>query len=1194
MPVSPADFALWARATGNKYPETAEEKLAAAPHAYEYARNLGKSGQNAPGSRVGGTILFHQPESVQNQGANAVFDAPVTPDNDARKVAGTLDNTLTSQHFVNQESHEAEDNNRQRNLVDIIGKTALAAGTLAAGVTLARNPSVQQAVRSAGTTLNENAQNIGGRVSSFLRGFGGGQTTDPAVVRNSGDVTPPTTAQQYNQPNVPIATQEIQVAKPVSTGSVDPWTGQPTVTKSVSDRTENFLKNVGVAPVNQSTGQVVDPWTESSAPTQSAIISTTQSFSPNNQTEPTRTQLIKQALATAKTSGATGEYVPDIPNPYDIYGPEYKRTFGTAPQELQVARRAISRGEANPLAGAPLVDPITGEIRNAALSVPGAEAVLNPSEQTSQLQGSSVGQQVEDFLATGRTQNFPTTALTTRTGLMLNPVRHQEIERPITPGINRVVGQTGPLPSTVQVERPFYSPGDVLTPSGFVIPGGRDVVSEPAKKLQVQRLAGARDVEAALATQEAMGVNPMGPFSSTLTQETYRPAYEAVSGIDPVLKVGTLAERLAKAGGYLGGNKKWIDAHAAAIEANRAAEAGKGMESIRQLRQSLSVPGQPEEQQAVNQRVEKFLNQATNLYNITEDPAVLQAAGQVALPIQVTLPGGETVPTKAFYKPFGVVGAGPGTEQTQAQMLENRLLGAQTVHSNVKAIALNELGLDPKTLSLTGQQYAALSPATRNQLRRSHEQVQSLSQALQSANENPYLYSIPENITRGTKLVPVMSQSMNDIANQVEPILVGQKLVPEETTMTPLQRLIYEANKGVGRQDVGGVGRRREELSSTYGFDPFGKAGRSSLLPDADPGSVSSVMYVLAKPHAAFEGASVGDLVPAESVLPEHIASKAVRPITGQAVTAQRLLGAPDRPYRGIEPSVVTTASFDPEMRAQLLAANPSLETPEGLVYATEATLPPTAAGKQAKEILGWEQEQAAERKTGRRNLSVFTGKLKQIAASKKAVPGSEQGAHLASLTDDQLNETIMQAQFAGMPDVAEAASKVLNARSSVKEGAKSVALQEQARRGIMLEKPSGLGKPALNVLEELNPVSEQSTLVVNAEPKQVISTVEQPLTTAQANVNLAYARKQYNTTRKLALSQLGLTHLTWQPEVPDLTNEQFKALPFKTQQQLYSAHQNLQAAEQVAQTTAQNKVQEVIRQSRLNALIDKYSKTSS
>ena len=96
MPVSPADFALWARATGNRYPDTAEEKLAAGPQAYSYAKNLAKTGGNAPSGRVNGSIFYSQPESVENSAPNSLFNSPITPDNRAPKVSGTIDSTLTS------------------------------------------------------------------------------------------------------------------------------------------------------------------------------------------------------------------------------------------------------------------------------------------------------------------------------------------------------------------------------------------------------------------------------------------------------------------------------------------------------------------------------------------------------------------------------------------------------------------------------------------------------------------------------------------------------------------------------------------------------------------------------------------------------------------------------------------------------------------------------------------------------------------------------------------------------------------------------------------------------------------------------------------------------------------------------------------------------------------------------------------
>ena len=44
MPVSPQDFALWSRMTGNPYPQTPAERMALAPEVYSYTRNIGRQG----------------------------------------------------------------------------------------------------------------------------------------------------------------------------------------------------------------------------------------------------------------------------------------------------------------------------------------------------------------------------------------------------------------------------------------------------------------------------------------------------------------------------------------------------------------------------------------------------------------------------------------------------------------------------------------------------------------------------------------------------------------------------------------------------------------------------------------------------------------------------------------------------------------------------------------------------------------------------------------------------------------------------------------------------------------------------------------------------------------------------------------------------------------------------------------------
>ena len=44
MPVSPQDFSLWARVTGNKYPSTVKEKAKLAPDVHRFIQNLDKEG----------------------------------------------------------------------------------------------------------------------------------------------------------------------------------------------------------------------------------------------------------------------------------------------------------------------------------------------------------------------------------------------------------------------------------------------------------------------------------------------------------------------------------------------------------------------------------------------------------------------------------------------------------------------------------------------------------------------------------------------------------------------------------------------------------------------------------------------------------------------------------------------------------------------------------------------------------------------------------------------------------------------------------------------------------------------------------------------------------------------------------------------------------------------------------------------
>ena len=265
MPVSPQDFALWASSTGNKYPQTPEEKMAMAPHVHEFVRNFGKSGANRVLSNHGANIVYDQPVSMRRFDADSALHSPVTPDNNVSKIAGTHDATLTGEHYINQEVDRAEDEAQQHNLVRNLGRAALGAGLVAGGVALAVTPEGRQAVQNAGATIKQSAQNIGSRVSSFLGGLGIDRGVDPDTIRNSGDVTPPTTAQRYNQADVPVATQEVQVAKGSPVGSpvreilsTKPVTESEVITSSQSFAPEQTGDIVAQQQRSEATARLLD------------------------------------------------------------------------------------------------------------------------------------------------------------------------------------------------------------------------------------------------------------------------------------------------------------------------------------------------------------------------------------------------------------------------------------------------------------------------------------------------------------------------------------------------------------------------------------------------------------------------------------------------------------------------------------------------------------------------------------------------------------------------------------------------------------------------------------------------------------------------------------------------------------------------------------------------------------------------
>lgn len=829
MPVSPADFALWARATGNKYPETAEEKLAAGPQAYSYAKNVTKTGVNSPNARVGGSIYYSQPESVENSAPNSLFNAPVTPDNRAPKVSGTIDSTLTSEHFQNDEEHEVSEHNQQNSLLNTLGRAALAAGTVAAGLAVARSPGGQQALQNAQTVVKENAQDIGGRVSSFLGGLGGGRTVDPDVVRNSGDVTPPTTGQRYNQQEVPVATQAVQIAKGAPTGSSLEATLPPT------------SESYSVKPVTESdvitSSQTFGP--RSAYEGGSRALQNLEQVLPSSEAVQTaRVESAKQDLLSAARQGR-GTYQMEIPGSGATLMALRSKETGVSPQEAGIYQA-----------------PETG-------------STISPSTEQYSLNDASRDVPEQAFWRQAPEQQLSLFSKpdTSGVGEILNPVRHEEIVAPKLGGRSLVRTGGGEQPATVRVERPF-------DPGAFATSGARDVTGS-FLKAQVQKLPGARDVEAAIATQQAQGVAPSGQYSSLVSGEQYEPAWGAASMIEP---------RIVTAG------------------KQRAAQEVTGdlsdaMQRLGSLQKTEQDP-----------RGLTFLKQVTSLHDITQDPALLEAGSQGALPLNVTLPGGETVPTKSFFKPFGAVGAGEGSNLTQVQALEGNVIGKQTTLGNVKAGILNQFGLGP-TEKITNQMFNALPQSQRKTLVNAHAELTDAQTRLGAAKENQILYSIPENVLEGTKSAPLISQTTGDI--------VGMTAVPEEKTVSTPEFYRMRAAGGAGRQEVGGVGRRREALTDL---------GLTSA--QGSPSDVTPVLY---------KNAISGEIVTADDVSLSDIAHGAVSPIRGTAVEPQRIMGREGRTFKGIAANVIDPASFDPSQRQALAEAYPERVSPEGLLYSKQS-----------------------------------------------------------------------------------------------------------------------------------------------------------------------------------------------------------------------------------------------------------------
>ena len=135
MVISPTDFSLWARLTGNKYHSTPKERAKKGPEVQNFIQNLGKKGI------LGGK--------------------------------------------------EAEEPKKENNLGKKIATGALIAGGVAAAVAAGRDKRVQDIAQRA-------AANTRTKIDDFLVNFAPAQNVDVDIVNASGDVTPDPRQQQAN------------------------------------------------------------------------------------------------------------------------------------------------------------------------------------------------------------------------------------------------------------------------------------------------------------------------------------------------------------------------------------------------------------------------------------------------------------------------------------------------------------------------------------------------------------------------------------------------------------------------------------------------------------------------------------------------------------------------------------------------------------------------------------------------------------------------------------------------------------------------------------------------------------------------------------------------------------------------------------------------------------------------------------
>lgn len=420
--------------------------------------------------------------------------------------------------------------------------------------------------------------------------------------------------------------------------------------------------------------------------------------------------------------------------------------------------------------------------------------------------------------------------------------------------------------------------------------------------------------------------------------------------------------------------------------------------------------------------------QAEAIFQATGDPGVIRSAYGAApgLPIRVTLPSGESVPTGSLYEAFGQV-VNPETGVPVTTSRAESLQAALNMQSQMKARALEQLGL-PSTYQPSQAQLQQLDPSTKKLLGETAAAVESTRAALAQAEANPLLYKLKPEITQGIREVPLISETSGEV--------VGSRVVPETEGLPTSQYYKMRAAGGAGRQEAGGIGRRREAVESMEGLG-FNVA----------PGSMEDVSPVLYQVIDDTTGQTV--VVQPHEVSPMQLLSGAAKPVRGTAVEPQRIMGTEGRSYKGVQSNVVDPGSFDPAMLSQIAEVSPErIDPTTGLAYSVQAM--------GGKERAGMAAEQEALRQAGRYKESIQLGKKMAQSQTQRVLPGAQEGPIFTGMSNEQLNETVLQARNAGALDVEQAAQNVLSARA---EQAEKVGLMKQRSELVKQALSGPLGK---------------------------------------------------------------------------------------------------------------------------------------